>query len=363
MKKYVLLTLLLSCAATLFGQFNFNALRMPAQSPHAGVYQEVGITDVHITYSSPSLNGRDVFKDANLVPKGEKPMPWRAGADENTTLSVSTDVTVNGQMLAAGKYGVHIIVNDDKWTVALNKNNQQWGSYFYNAADDALRIDIVPTEAPLTENLTYSFGKHTNNSVEVKLNWGTKQAAFTIGIDLEKTVLASLRRQLTGQDAFNWGGWDAAAQWCLQNNVNLAEALTWADKSLNPPFAGAQVNSNNLGTKAAILAKLGRKDEADKIDQQVLAVSTPQQLLQRTAQAYQGGDKVKAKATLDYAVRKHPAAWETANAQGFWYRMEGNLAEAIKHYKKAGELCPDANTKAQLATRVKGLEEQLKAKK
>lgn len=342
-------------------QFAFNNLTMPAESPHRWVGMQLGITNIEIKYSSPALKGRDVYNDPNLVPKGEKPFPWRAGADENTTFSVSTDVTINGKNLPAGKYGLHMIVGDNTWTIAFSKNTKQWGSFFYNPADDVLRVDVTPTEAPKQEYLTYDFTEHTATTTVVSLMWGTKKASFTVGIDLMNTVIVNLRRELTGGDAFFWGGWTAAADYCLANNINLEEALVWADKALNPPFAGPDLNYKNLGTKAAVLAKLGRTKEAEEVEKQQNEHANPQQLLQGVAQTY-ATNKAKSKATLDYMNAKHPNAYETANAWAFWYRMEGNTAEALKYYKKTRDLAP-ADVKANFDNRIKGLEEQLKAKK
>lgn len=342
-------------------QFNLSRLSIPEESPHSWVGMRLGLTDITIKYGSPMLKGRDVFADPNVVPKGEKPFPWRAGANENTTISLSTDVTINGKTLPAGTYGLHAIVGDANWTFAFSKNNKQWGSFFYDPKDDVLRIEVTPTEIPKQENLTYSFGARTNTSTEVALQWGTKRAAFTISIDLMTTVVPDLRHQLTGLDAFNWSGWDAAAQYCLQNNINLEEALKWADQSLTAQ-GGNTPNFANLGTKAAILTKLGRTADAEAVEKQQISIATAQQMLQGVSGNYQT-NKIKSKNYLDLLTAKYPNNWETANAWGFWYRMEGKLAEAIPYYKKAMELAPSQQQKDAFANRIKGLEEQLKSKK
>jgi hypothetical protein len=342
-------------------QFNLNRLNLPDESPSTWTGMQLGITNINIKYGSPMLKGRDVFADPNVVPKGDKPFPWRAGANENTTFSTSTDVSINGKALPAGTYGLHVIVGETLWTFVFSKNNQQWGSFFYDPKDDVLRVEVTPTEVPKQENLTYTFGVRTNTSTEVALQWGTKRAAFTVGIDLMATVIPSMRYQLTGLDAFNWSGWDAAAQYCLQNNINLEEALKWADQSLTAQ-GGNTPNFANLGTKAAILTKLGRTADADAVEKQQISIANAQQMLQGVAGSY-ATNKTKAKNMLDVMTTKFPNGWETANAWGFWYRMEGKPAEAITYYKKAMELTPTQQQKDAFANRIKGLEAQVSNKK
>ncbi len=341
------------------------SLRLPPASPHASVSLQLGLTDITVRYSSPALSGRDVFADANVVPRGEQPAPWRAGADEATTLTASTDITVGGQPLSAGRYSLFVVVGEGNapWTLVVNREADQWGGYFYDKAHDALRVPLTLSEGPSVERLSYSLAPTAANAAELRLNWGTRQARVSLGVDLNATVVADLRRQLKGSEGFNSVAWNTAAEWCLAQNTNLDEALTWAERAIQPPLSPASPTATTLGTKAAILTKLNRKAEADAVDKQALELSTAQELLARTANAYRGGDKARAKATLDYALKKYPNAWETANAQGFWHRMEGNLEQAITYYKKAQELCPDATVKASFATRIKGLEDQLKAKK
>ena len=363
MTRFSFLFVLLLSQTMAWGQGT--SLKLPPASPHASVGLQLGLTDITVRYSSPALSGRDVFADANVVPRGEQPGPWRAGADEATTLTTSTDITVGGQPLAAGSYSLFVIVGEGSgpWTLVVNRQAEQWGSYFYDKANDALRVPLTLTEGPKAERLSYALVPTAPNAAELRLHWGTRQASVSLGVDLNATVVADLRRQLKGAEAFNSLAWNAAAEWCLAQNTNLDEALTWAERAIQPPLSPASPTATTLGTKAAILAKLNRKAEADAVDQQALELSTAQELLNRTAVAYRGGDKARAKATLDYALKKYPTAWETANAQGFWHRMEGNLEQAVASYKKASELCPDAQIKASLQARVKSLEEQLKAKK
>ena len=119
-------------------------------SPHAKAIQDISFATVEIDYSRPGVRGREVY--GRLVPYGlapnafgnRKPMPWRAGANENTTISLSHDVTINGSPLSAGIYSIHMIVQEEEWTIIFNSDYQAWGSFFYEESKDVLRIKVKP---------------------------------------------------------------------------------------------------------------------------------------------------------------------------------------------------------------------------
>ncbi len=138
-------------------------------SPAATASQKVGTTDITISYSRPAVKGRKIW--GSLVPWGEKPNPWRAGANENTTISFSSDIEIEGKKLPAGKYGLHMVPQSDSWTIIFSKKNDSWGSFSYKKEEDALRITVKPTEAPMMEWLQYSFDDLTQNSVTLNLTW------------------------------------------------------------------------------------------------------------------------------------------------------------------------------------------------
>ncbi len=160
-------------------------------SPMATTSQTIGAgTEITFQYSRPGVKGRTVWGD--MVPYGmaegnqysdEKPYPWRAGANENTTVTFSTDVMVEGEMLPAGTYGLHMIpAEDGEWTVIFNKVSDSWGSYKYNEAEDALRVMVTPEEAPMEEWLTYGFEDLTANSAEAYLRWEKLKVPFAIAL-------------------------------------------------------------------------------------------------------------------------------------------------------------------------------------
>jgi len=162
----------------------------PQKSPKASVTQRIGVdTDIIINYSRPGVKGRTIWGD--LVPYGmypgnkysdNKPFPWRAGANENTTIEFNKDVTINGQKLAAGKYSIHMVAGAKEFQVMFNKKNDAWGSFTYNAADNALVITVTPVENAFTEWLEYSFEDLADYSAVACLKWDKLKIPFRIEV-------------------------------------------------------------------------------------------------------------------------------------------------------------------------------------
>jgi hypothetical protein len=160
----------------------------PRPSLSASVSQTVGInTDITITYSRPGVRGRKIWGD--VVPFGlaqgnkysnEKPYPWRGGANENTTITFSKDVLIEGTKLSAGKYSLHFIPSEKEWIVIINKNSTLWGSYLYNKDEDALRISVIPVKVHFQEWLSYSFYNLETTSATAILQWEELGVPFKI---------------------------------------------------------------------------------------------------------------------------------------------------------------------------------------
>ncbi len=156
----------------------------------ASVMQTLGVdTEITIVYSRPGVKGRKIWGE--LVPYGlapgnryskDQPYPWRAGANESTTIEFSKDVVVEGKPLPAGKYSIHMIPSENDWIVIFNKNNAGWGSYAYSKAEDALRITVTPKDAPLQEWLLFGFGDLAGTSAVAFLRWEKLIIPFKIGL-------------------------------------------------------------------------------------------------------------------------------------------------------------------------------------
>jgi len=181
---FSLITILVSSNS--FGQAN--QIR-PSQK--SSVTQYVGVdTKITINYSRPAVKGRVVW--GNMVPYGlasadrysnGKPFPWRAGANENTTIELNNEVKIEGTALAAGKYSIHMIPSKTDWIIIFNKNNDQWGSFSYDESADVLRATVTPVEAHFEEFLTYNFKNITENSVLAFLHWENLVVPFQINLN------------------------------------------------------------------------------------------------------------------------------------------------------------------------------------
>ncbi len=155
------------------------------QSPAAQIVQHIGLAEVKVTYGRPGVKGREIW-NTKLVPYNGNPTPWRGGANENTTFEFESNVKIEGQPLAAGKYGFHIIPTDTTWTLIFSKDNAGWGSYAYKKENDALRVEVTPTECPMQEWLVYGFDDLTATSATAYLAWEKKKVSFKIELDAAK---------------------------------------------------------------------------------------------------------------------------------------------------------------------------------
>jgi hypothetical protein len=144
-------------------------------SPKAGVFQTIGITDVNVSYSRPGVKNRKIWGE--LVPYNKV---WRAGADEATKITFSTDVMIEGKKLPAGDYGFFAIPGENEWTLIFNKVADQWGAFTYNESEDALRIKVKPVANSNHDWLLYSFTEMTPTTAQLNLIWEKLKVSFKI---------------------------------------------------------------------------------------------------------------------------------------------------------------------------------------
>ena len=238
-------------------------LVLPEASPAASVTQRVGLTDVAIRYHRPAVNKRTIW--GALVPYGEV---WRAGANENTIISFSSPVSVEGQKLAAGTYGLHMIPTEKDWTVIFSKMSAAWGSFSYDAKEDALRVTVTPKPSSFEERLSYTFEDPTESSATAVLRWAELAVPVRVTVDTPAVVVESLQTQLRGLPRFGWQGWNQAAAYCLQHDVCLDQGLEWADRSV-----GINENFANLRVKAGLLEKKGDVQAAGQLRAKALQLA------------------------------------------------------------------------------------------
>ncbi|MES2772640.1 MAG: DUF2911 domain-containing protein [Bacteroidota bacterium] len=266
MKKISLLPLLLFSAMHSFAQMD---LPPSGGNPRAKITEEVGITDITITYGRPDVNGREGkiwgtlitngFSSNNLV-TNKNTNPWRAGANENTTISFEHDVKLEGKPVKAGTYGLFMAMWPDSVTLVLSNQSNAWGSFYYEEKNDALRVTVKPVALDKSvEWLKYEFIEHREKYCVVAMQWEKLSVPFKIEVDVDNIVLNRLREQVTSQKGFNALNMSAAANYALNKNINLEEALAWSQR-------GALLKSfGTMRTLATAYEKLNRTKEADSV--------------------------------------------------------------------------------------------------
>lgn len=317
-------------------------------SPAAGVTQTIGISKVTVNYSRPSVKGREVW--GTLVPYGwnvqqfgaGNSAPWRAGANENTTITFSHDAKVEGQAVPAGTYGLfYVINNDNTGEVILSKDNRSWGSYFYDPKQDQLKAKIKLQAISNTELLTYDFTNFTKNSADLVLNWEKKQFPVKIEFDVDKLVFANADQELKGTVGFNWQGFASAAGYALQSKSNLDQGLKWIDQAI-----AQNSNFNTLNIKSGILKEMGKTAEADKIMKDAVAIANNDELNSYGYQLLNEGQHAKAIEMFILNTKRFPKDPNTFDSLGEGYFTAGDKKNAIVNFKKSLSMNPSQNVKA-----------------
>jgi hypothetical protein len=347
-KRSGLITLL-AIMTNLPATYSQEKLILPDASPAALVMQEVGISDVKISYHSPAVNGREVW--GKLVPYGweaptaygnGKPTPWRAGANENSTIALSHDAMVEGQPIAAGTYGLFMVAQPDQWTIIFSKNSTSWGHFFYEESEDALRVSVKPLPATESQDrLSYGFDNTTTTKTTAYLRWERIKVPFTITFDTPNIVVENLKKQLRNQNAFNGQALVRAANYCLQNNIALDQAAAWAERAV-AYNGGVQAQF----TKAAILEKQGKVTESEAVRKAAIENAGEAEL---NAYGYNLIARNKVKEAIDIFklnVKKHPDSWNVYDSLAEALVQSGDKKGGLENYSKALKIVKDdANKK------------------
>jgi hypothetical protein len=318
---------------------------IPRASQRATVMQRVGITDITINYHRPLTNGRKVW--GGIVPYGQV---WRAGANENTTIEVTDPVTIEGKQLAKGIYGLHMIPNENEWTVIFSKAATSWGSFSYEQKEDALRVNVKPQSSDMHEALTYDFDEVKPDSTLVTLRWEKVAVVIHVGVNTHEIVANSLHNQLRGLPQYTFEGWADSANYFLTEKTNLDEALKYADKSI-----GVEERFDNLVIKASLLDALNRKDEANAVRAKAMPLGSPTDLHGYGRQLQQQGNQSAAFDVFRANIKKNPNHWVAHNETARLAVADGNYDLALKEMKIAVNASPEP-FKTQGETLVKRLE-------
>jgi len=346
MRRHITITMaIVIFALTALSSSAQSILDTPRPSQHASVGQRIGITDITINYSRPLVNNRKIW--GTLVPYGEV---WRAGANENTTISFSDPVTIEGKPLAEGTYGLHMIPTVNDWTVILSKNHTSWGSFTYNQSEDALRVSVKPQAADFHEALVYEFENVKPESAVAVLKWEKMAVPINIGVDVNQVVAESLKNQLRTGARYTWEAWDEAANYLLDHNLDLNDALEDSNHSIQ-----VEERFETLMTKEQILDKLGRKEEAMKVREKVLAMGNPLQLHTYGRQLQIHGQQDQAFEIFRVNMKKNPDNWLAHSEAARISCASGDYDGAVKEMKLAANGAPQ-DTKGYMEMLVRRLE-------
>jgi hypothetical protein len=368
MKNYLFLLAIILFAVPTFAQVPYNSAVPNGYTRKAVVSEQVGLTQVTITYHRPAVKGREGKIWGELVPKGfadqgfgnGKPAPWRAGANENTVIEFDNDVKIEGQTLPKGKYALFIAYDPTESTIIFSKRSDSWGSFYYDEKEDALRVKVKPQSVEKSvEYLKYEFSNQAPDSAVVALAWEKMSIPFKVEVDLLKQQFDAFMTEAQNPRGWTSQGLNIAASWTLQNNYQLEKGLEWATMATNPGFPGDPTSFPALLTKALILDKLGKSVEAAAAVKSALPFGNAGQLQQLGRQLLTAKKPQAAMEVFQFNYDKNPNQFAALIGMARGLSANGEYAKALEFANKALPLAPnDANKKA-----VEAMIEKLKAGK
>ncbi|AWX43510.1 hypothetical protein HME9304_00499 [Flagellimonas maritima] len=342
----IFLAFFLSLVQASAQHFNIhNPITLPDKSQESNIAQRIGYTNITIDYHSPGTRGRKVW--GNLVPYGKV---WRAGANENTVFTITDDVQIEGQSLSAGSYGLHLLPDENQWTFIFSKNHTSWGSYFYEEAEDALRV-TVPVQNNLEERewLSYDFNKRERGMTSIVLSWADKKAEFNISLDIDEIALENIRKQLRSDAYWEWFSWCQAADYCAEYKINTKEALEWIDRSIE-----LQENFSNWDVKAKLLRQSGNQKEAEEAIQRAVEVGSDVYLERYGRRLLKEKDFEQAEYVFKQAIEKNETYWRAHFNRGHALKDLQKRKDAKKSYELALKYAP-ADRKNQIKESIESL--------
>ena len=228
------------------------AVNFPAASPACTLKQRVGLTDIEVVYSRPGVKGRTIF--GGIVPYGQV---WRTGANQATKITFSTPVKLEDADFPAGTYALFTIPGEKEWTIIINRNSNQWGSFRYNEKDDVARFKVMPaTLAENVETFTIEFNHIRDESAVIDLLWEKTVVPIHLKVEVADKVVPQIEAAMAAPGKKQAGFYFQAATFYYNHDLDQKKALDWVNAGLanNPPIAYEM-----LHLKAQILAKQGDK--------------------------------------------------------------------------------------------------------
>jgi tetratricopeptide (TPR) repeat protein len=354
--------LMLSCIS--FAQIPIVTTEPDGGNKKASVSEQIGIMKIEINYNRPGVKGREgkIYNTPvafyGFVDQGHgtsTSSPWRAGANENTTLSFSHPVKIEGKDLPAGKYGFFIALGETESTLIFSKINNSWGSFYYDANEDALRVTINNQSLDKSvEWLKYEFTDETDNSATIVMSWEKRAFPFKVEADTKKLQFESFKseyRTTRSYDEFLSG-----IYWCVRNNYELDQALAWADRAISFRVMGDK-NFRSLSAKAAVLTKMNRPDEAKKVMDEAVPMGKMQDIHFYGRTLLGQNDTKEAFKIFKMNYDKNPKEYTTNVGMARAYSALAEYKKAIPFLKAASLVAPDETNKARVDAMIKTLEE------
>ena len=244
-------------------------LEIPRASPKATISQLIGVCKVGVDYGRPSARGRKILGD--LVPYDKV---WRAGANEATVISFNYDISVAGNIIPAGKYGLFMIPEKEKWVVIFNSEWNQWGAYHYNENKDILRVNVIPKKNTHVEICTYDFNEVTKNKGVLTIRWENFSVGIPIETETQVQTELEIKKVLSTSDN-NWYNYSAAAQYYFYELKDADKSLAYIDQAiaLNAP------NPAPWMLKSQILASQTNYQDAITLAEEAITVCKKHNML------------------------------------------------------------------------------------
>ncbi len=356
MKNYSFLLIMLLFAAQLYAQVPYNSAVPNGYTKKAVVSEQVGLTQVTISYNRPAVKGREGKIWGEVVPRGfvdqgfgnGKPAPWRAGANENTIIEFDQDVRIEGQTLLKGRYALFIAYDPSESTIIFSRKSDAWGSFFYDEKEDALRVKVKPQPLEKSvEYLKYEFSNQTPDASIIALSWEKLAIPFKVEVDYLKQQFDAFVTESQNPRGWTSQGLTIAAGWTSQNNYRLEKGLEWATMATSQSFPGNPTSFPALSTKAVILDKLGRSDEAAAVIKSALPFGSVAELQQYGRQLLTAKKPRAALEIFQFNYNKNPSQFTTVMGMVRGLSATGDYAKALEYANKALPLAPnDANKQA-----------------
>ena len=330
----------------------------------ASVSEQIGIVKIEIKYSRPGVKGREGkiwntpvahYGFADQGHGTSNAAPWRAGANENTTLSFSHPVKIEGKDLPAGTYGFFIALGETESTLIFSKIFTSWGSFYYDETQDALRVTVKNQSLDKSvEWLKYEFTDETDNSAVITMSWEKRMIPFKVEADTKALQIAAFKNDLrTTRPYYDF---IQAANWCIENNIELEQALAWMDRAIYFRIMGEK-NFRTLSTKAAVLTKMNRHEEAKKVMDEALPFGAMLEIHFYGRQLLNQKDGKEAFKVFKLNYDKNPNQYTTNVGMTRGHSAMGEYKKALPFAKAALAQAPDQRNKESVEIMIKKLEE------